>query len=112
MSALVFNVVEVLRSVDSPLFKDYRQRLRHKAKKVCQKVKKALRPSKGRVHCKDTSPHPQSRTIAVQTSFESLVQTLTHNGELDMSHHRSSLNTNQSNSYGMSRPVGASGEGE
>lgn len=84
----------VLCHFNRPLFKGFRKRI----KKACKKLTGALHKSKKRrVHCKK-----QFASVSVQTSFESVVQTLSHEGELDMSHHNSS----QNNRYDTSRPTG------
>ncbi len=81
-----------------------RKQFHKKVKKACKKVYKKLKsaihkPDKRRIHCEKT---PTFCSVAVQTSFEPLIQSLSHGGELDMSYH---LNSNQNNNRGFSRPL-------
>ena len=97
------NVLQAFRFIDHPSLKSVKKRIRQKSKHFREKVKKVLRhPFNRRVHCKDTHPPtpPKCTSIGVQTSFSSLIVQLSHEGDIDMSRHGYSHNTNSNNSQG------------
>ena len=105
MPSLVATVFEEFRQFDSPVFRVLRKKVKKACKKAYKKLTSAFHKPNNRVHCENT---PYFCSVAVQTTSEPLIQSLSHGGELDMSYH---LNTNQSNNRGLSRPL-IHGQGE